>query len=73
MKARIRTGEHLKRLIRRYGDLREDMGIYKSEGTDIQEEANLHAKMLRARKALYDEIDRLTSIDLTPRPVQEMT
>ncbi len=74
MKIRTTVGQHLKRLAKRYANAAAAMAIWDcSEGTtSLDEQAELHGNFLRARKALYDAIDELTSVDYTPRALQDL-
>ncbi len=69
MKARNEDAERLKRLVEDYAD-----ACAKFERIDDWRHpsaSRLRKKCEDIRTKLYDEIDRLTSIDLTPRSVLE--
>lgn len=69
MRAKTVEGTRLKRLIGKYVKAAIDqswMG-YK----DAEEHNDIEENYKVARKKLWDEIDRLTSIDLTPRAEQD--
>ena len=67
MRAKTKDGERLKRLARKYAVTYADMLECGDDPTDYG--ATVRVMCREAKEKLYDEIDRLTSVDLTPRAV----
>ena len=69
MRAKTKDGERLKRLANSYADAKVERSW---RGTkDVDEWEAIDERVNKARKQLFDEIDRLTSVDLTPRAVRD--
>ena len=69
MRAKTRDGERLKRLARKYADACVELSWIGSRAPDFFDD--IREEHRKARKKLFDEIDRLTSLDLTPRAVMD--
>ena len=69
MKARTSQGEKLKRLIRIYVNCAIDNYL---EAPTPEEDELIHGRLIKARKAVYDAIDELTSVDFAPRAIQDL-
>ena len=69
MRAKTKDGERLKRLAKKYADACVELSWIGSRFPDGHDE--IRADYNKARKKLFDEIYRLTSIDLTPRAVRD--
>jgi hypothetical protein len=72
MRAKTAEGRHLKRLAKRYANAAVDRAL---EANDPRGQWGWDTRgaLEDAKKKLHDEIDRITSVDLTPEPSQETT
>ncbi len=71
MRAKTKDGERLKRLANKFATTSSLWTWANEFGTSAGREI-AQENMYKARKRLFDEIDRLTSLDLTPRAIQDM-
>lgn len=69
MRAKTSAGSQLKRLAKRYAEAFADLVLIGGRHPD--EHAEIRQQYAKARKKLYERIDSLTSIDLTPRSVHD--
>lgn len=69
MKVKTKQGERLKRLAQKYGNAMIDLSWLGN--CPPEEHPKIKEAHDKARKALWDAIEELTSVDLTPRTVRD--